>query len=159
MLSKRTCRSPNILDCIKAKKTIVDLNITQCDKKVFYRLNGTWTSWSTWSACRKTCGAEKSTSDRYCYFNKKLLFEVPGLYNKENCEGNYTLYRDCEHFSCLFFGIYNTLCSCITAILVFLLFYFKYFKPFYGEIKKYKELLKEPKEEKNEHRVDIFVYF
>ena len=147
MLLKRTCKSPNIVDCAKTIKKIVDLNITRCDK-IFCRLNGTWTSWSTWSACRKTCGVEKSTRDRYCYFDRKILFEVPGLYNKEKCEGNHTLYRDCGHVSCIIFVLFHFLGSTSAVLLVFSIFFFKSLKPLYEEIKRLKALLKVPEKDR-----------
>ena len=133
-LQTRSCPGNNILDCVVDSKALNDSNIVECESKLC-KLNGSWTGWSSWSACEKKCGNESSRIDRYCYYNKGILFELTGAFYKIPCGGKHTLYRSCNHYSCSSFFIFQILISILSMSLIFIPFFIKYFRPLYKKLK------------------------
>ncbi len=160
-LETRSCSSPNILDCVKNANEKTNYKIEKCDKRSC-ELIGLWTSWSSWSACENKCGNENSTIERYCYYNKTILFEQSGSFEKLPCAGDHVMFRSCNHYSCASFISFQVLTSFTLISLVFVPFFKFFFKPLYEQLKKvkanYDEKMKKIEERKG-HKVKILVTY
>ncbi|KAH3799943.1 hypothetical protein DPMN_153567 [Dreissena polymorpha] len=56
-------------------------------------VDGVWTTWSSWTTCRVTCGGGTGTRNRTCQF-------PPGVPHGHPCMGKVSETRDCSTNLC-----------------------------------------------------------
>ncbi|XP_052223606.1 A disintegrin and metalloproteinase with thrombospondin motifs adt-1-like isoform X12 [Dreissena polymorpha] len=71
-------------------------------------VDGVWTTWSSWTTCRVTCGGGTGTRNRTCQF-------PPGVPHGHPCMGKVSETRDCSTNLCPVDGVWTTWSSWTTC--------------------------------------------